>query len=343
MAEQQVCGKKDDAKITSINPYSIDYKITHIWKDNLLRKIFLDIIGNSQFRQCKYLKKDFCKKLSVLINQQRLTDNDIYDNMYDWVHQHLKEKTRKLLLHDNNKYRSANRAEKIQELVKKYLNTPEKPKDTSDLTVLDIGCAEGAITVMVGKYMKLDPQQVHGCDIENITDDNPYQHQFTFTHLADSNSYRLPYKNDSYHAVLAMMSLHHVPNKKAMLREIYRVLKPGGVLIIREHHCISKGLSMVLDVIHGFYSMVWANPREMDNFDDYYANYTHSSSLTKMLKHYNLKEKYNNHLTDYPKFYRGKIINPLSYYYGAYEKVVPKRMSYCDASKKRNKQMTDDK
>lgn len=305
-----------------IKPDFIDKKITLIWRDNLLRKIFLDIIGNSQFRLCKYIKKDFCKKISSLV-KRKLTDNEIYDEMFDWVHNNLKEKTRELLLHDNNKYRSTNRAEKIQDLIKRYLNTEHKPESPSDLNVLDIGCAEGAITVMVGKYMNLDPKQVHGCDIENITDDNPYQNQFTFTHLSDPSSYHLPYENDSYEVVLALMSLHHIPNKRAMLTEIYRVLKPGGLLILREHHCISNGLSIVLDVIHGFYSMVWANPREMDSFDEYYARYTHSKTLTKMLAQHNLKERYNNHLKDYPRFYRGKIINPLSYYYGAYEKIVP--------------------
>jgi len=72
----------------------IDKKITLIWRDNLLRKIFLDIIGNSQFRLCKYIKKDFFKKISALIKNGS-TDNEIYDEMHDCVHKHLKEKTRK--------------------------------------------------------------------------------------------------------------------------------------------------------------------------------------------------------------------------------------------------------
>src|SRR5690606_8300024 len=133
----------------------------------------------------------------------------------------------------------------------------------------------------------LNPTQVHGCDVENITEDNPYQDYFTFTHLADPKSYRLPYDDNSYEVVLALMSLHHIPNKTAMLDEIYRVLKPGGLFILREHHCISNGLSIVLDVVHGFYSMVWANPREMNNFDEYYAKYTHSVTLTKLLEQRN--------------------------------------------------------
>lgn len=342
MSEQQVRDTRDIHDDSNISKQQ-SFKIAFIWKDKLLKKIFLDIIGNSQFRLCKYLKKDFCKKLSVLINKHKCTDNQVYDEMYKWVHQYLNEKNKNLLLYDNNQYRSANRAEKIQELVKKYLNTIEKPKNPKDLNVLDIGCAEGAITVMVGKYMNLDPNQVHGCDIEKLTDDNPYQKQFTFTHLSDPNSYKLPYDNDSYHVVLALMSIHHIPNKKAMLDEIFRVLKPGGLLIIREHHCVSKGLGLVLDVIHGFYSMVWANPREMANFDDYYAKYTHSLELTNMLSKHNLKERYNNHITNYPRFYRGKVINPLSYYYGAYEKMVPKKLSYCEVSKKVNKEISKDK
>lgn len=301
-------------------PDFLDKKITIVWKNKLLRKIFLDIVGNTQFRLCKYLKRDFCKKLNSLV-AKRYTDNEIYDDMFDWVHTYLKPRTRELVLYDNNKYRSTNRAEKIQELVHKYLNTEDKPKSNHELNVLDVGCAEGAITVMVGQYMNLDPEQVHGCDIENISDNNPYQNQFTFTHLSDPDSYKLPYADNSYHVVLALMSLHHIPNKEAMLAEIHRILKPGGLLVLREHHCINNGLSTVLDIVHGFYSMVWANPREMTTFNDYYARYTHAEHLTKILEKQHFLEKYNNHIPEYPRFFKGKIINPLSYYYGAYEKI----------------------
>lgn len=305
---------------TVVHPKYANRKIAYVWKDNLLRKIFLDILGNSQFRLCKHLKKDFCKKLSILVNKRKLSDNRIYTEMHKWTHIQLKGDSKELLLKDNNEYRGTNRAEKIQELTNKYLNTVPNSKDTSGINVLDIGCAEGAITVMVGKYMKINADNMHGCDIEQLTADNPYNSDFTFTHLTEETNYNLPYLPNSHDVVLALMSLHHIPNKQMMLDEIYRILKPGGLLIIREHDCVNNGFSAVLDIVHGFYSMVWANPQEMNNFDSYYAKYSSAYILTKDMKTHGFKEKYNNRLTDFPRFYKGKIINPLNYYYGVYEK-----------------------
>ena len=116
--------------------------------------------------------------------------------------------------------------------------------------------------------MDVNPEQLHGCDVEKLKSDNPYRNNFTFTHLYnEKESYSLPYEDASCDVILALMSLHHIPNKRLMLDEIKRILKPGGLFIIREHDCVSNGLGLVLDVVHGFYSMVWANPREMEDFD----------------------------------------------------------------------------
>lgn len=293
-------------------------KISVVWRDKNLRKIFLDIISNSQFRLCKYLKSSFFDKMSALV-LQNCTDDKIYEEMHHWVHHTLSERNRKDMLHNNTVYRSVNRALKIKELVEKYINTKETV-DYSKLNILDVGCAEGSITVMVGRYLQLSPENIHGCDIESRND--KYKDQFQFKHLNNNEPYVLPYDDQTFDVVLALMSLHHIPNRVGMLSEIKRILKPGGLLIIREHNCISKGLEIVLDVVHGFYSMVWSEPKEMNDFNDYYAKYTSSDYLTKLIEKHGYIEKYNNRFNDYPRFYKGKIINPLNYYYAVYEKIA---------------------
>jgi ubiquinone/menaquinone biosynthesis C-methylase UbiE len=44
----------------------------------------------------------------------------------------------------------------------------------------------------------------------------------------------LPFADDRFDRVLAVNSLHHWPDREADLREVKRVLKPGGVLVIAE-------------------------------------------------------------------------------------------------------------
>ena len=50
----------------------------------------------------------------------------------------------------------------------------------------------------------------------------------------------LPFPDETADAVVCYSALHHVPNWPAVLREIYRVLRPGGTLVLNEpgrgHH-----------------------------------------------------------------------------------------------------------
>jgi SAM-dependent methyltransferase len=68
---------------------------------------------------------------------------------------------------------------------------------------------------------------------------------------------RLPYPDGHFCAVTALMVLHHVPDADASVREIVRVLRPGGMLVLREHDCASPTLAAVIDTLHGFYAAVW--------------------------------------------------------------------------------------
>lgn len=45
---------------------------------------------------------------------------------------------------------------------------------------------------------------------------------------------QLPLRNHSVDAVLIVDALHHIPHQQETLAETYRVLRPGGVLIVRD-------------------------------------------------------------------------------------------------------------
>ena len=54
------------------------------------------------------------------------------------------------------------------------------------------------------------------------------------SYLCSADMAKLPFKDESIDAAICYAALHHVPNWPDALKEIHRVLKPGGVLVLQE-------------------------------------------------------------------------------------------------------------
>ena len=50
--------------------------------------------------------------------------------------------------------------------------------------------------------------------------------------------------------------LHHVENLDKLLKEIKRILKPGGVILIIEHDCKEDYDHMIIDILHTLYEFI---------------------------------------------------------------------------------------
>jgi len=144
---------------------------------------------------------------------------------------------------------------------------------------LDVGCAEGSITSALGAALNLREENIHGCDVRDVP---PIGAKFSFKTIEADGS--LPYQDRSFDFVTLLMVLHHVSDAEFLLKEIKRVLKPNGILLLREHDCDSELLAKVIDVMHGLYTRVWSDPAEMGTFCGFYmAGYRPKSVWRKML------------------------------------------------------------
>ncbi|MCU1225277.1 MAG: methylase involved in ubiquinone/menaquinone biosynthesis [Edaphobacter sp.] len=102
----------------------------------------------------------------------------------------------------------------------------------SELSVLDWGCGKG----QVSKLMRdLGPKHLESCDVLSDKDDSsfgqetPILEQFNIQVTPLKHEYILPYSDASFDVLLSVGVLEHVPNERASLLEITRVLKPGGL------------------------------------------------------------------------------------------------------------------
>lgn len=104
------------------------------------------------------------------------------------------------------------------------------------LRVLDFGCGPGTITVGLAK--SVEPGEVHGIDLEESQIDlaraaaEAGGHDNVTFHVGDVTD--LPFEDDSFDAAHCHAVLMHVPDTPAVLSEVKRVLKPGGIISSRE-------------------------------------------------------------------------------------------------------------
>jgi SAM-dependent methyltransferase len=102
----------------------------------------------------------------------------------------------------------------------------------SDVSVLDWGCGKGHVSKLV---RELGPKHLESCDILSDKDDSsfgqetPLIKRFGIQVRPLEHEYILPYEDKAFDVLLSVGVLEHVPNDRASLAEITRVLKPRGL------------------------------------------------------------------------------------------------------------------
>jgi ubiquinone/menaquinone biosynthesis C-methylase UbiE len=98
---------------------------------------------------------------------------------------------------------------------------------------LDLACGTGYAAIGLAAAGLAD--EVHASDLsygmlERCRDNAEAVTADVRLTLADAE--RLPYANDSFDLIVARGALHHVPSPLEALREVRRVLEPGGVAVV---------------------------------------------------------------------------------------------------------------
>lgn len=169
--------------------------------------------------------------------------------------------------------------------------------------ILDVGCNDGSIARAIGDYY--GTADVSGVDL--LPDDKPYPIKYK---RADGDTY--PFPDESFDIITAFVTLHHV-KCRGHIESIKRMLKPDGVLIIREHDCRDVNTAAYLEVVHGVNETILENKSPEAFHTDHYAAYTTREETDAMFKE----------LT--PVFYSTYQVanNPQRLYHAAYVKNKP--------------------
>jgi len=106
-------------------------------------------------------------------------------------------------------------------------------RHTGTVTVLDAGCGDGinllGLRQIAGRHHL--PMRLVGVDYNpvRITRARAIDGD---VHLQRGTLYDLPFGHDRFDVVLCNHVIEHVPDTRRVLAELYRVLRPGGLLIV---------------------------------------------------------------------------------------------------------------
>ena len=110
------------------------------------------------------------------------------------------------------------------------------PHLTPGMRLLDVGCGPGSITL--GLARAVNPGEVIGVDVAETVLDQARSlaakdgiRNVTFR---QADATHLPFGDHSFDAVFAHTLLEHVPDPLSTLQELRRVLKPGGLIGVRD-------------------------------------------------------------------------------------------------------------
>lgn len=182
----------------------------------------------------------------------------------------------------NAEYMKANRPDDTESIAEYRINA--RIRDLNNILTdnmkradayLDFGGGDGTISEGIAKWLGVKKENAISADVAVWLSGTQTQKQLsgiTFNTIPKSG--RLPYKDGQFDAITCFVVLHHIEQLEERIGELYRILAPGGWLLIREHDCRDNATRAIIDIYHNLFELVYnKSPSYSKVLDEYYGDY----------------------------------------------------------------------
>jgi len=183
---------------------------------------------------------------------------------------------------------------------------------------LDIGAGDCVITKSLAQFFGIKKGYTYAIDIESWSNksneeygkdsqinyiyiDPPVDEKSEFNHTLDENTFDI---------ITIFQTLHHMKNFINVIKDVYRLLKPGGIVIIREHDARSNPVRALCHIEHLIYGIFADKMCSNEFYKEYYGHYYSKREMINVFENHGfttLSEKSKN--------------NPTLYYYQVFKKM----------------------
>jgi SAM-dependent methyltransferase len=208
------------------------------WDRPAVRARIEQVIGQGVFKDAPGLAAAFLREIDALC-RSALPEHALYPELYAFLRRDGAFVPR---YEQDEAARVERRLRQVLDLV---------PADQPPQAYVDVGCGNGLLTAALVRAWGLPRDRAFGVEVFDRS-----QVAGVFTHVPLAGG-RIPLPDGSQDLATLFMVLHHEADPDHVLAEVFRVLRPGGRLIVRESDVGTADLDLFNQVMEHFYYRVF--------------------------------------------------------------------------------------
>lgn len=212
------------------------------WDTASVRALLRKVILHGMFRHDQALGQALLDEVARLVETDR-PGPTLYDDLHDFLKRPEHAVSFWKLFQGDEHARIQRRVGQLVALL---------PEGHAPDGFADVGCGTGLVTAALARHWRLPRERVFGVEVF----DRAHDAGDGFTRVPFEGR-RIPLPDASQPLALLIMVLHHDTDQVGLLRQVFRILRPGGLLVVRETDAYRVDLRLFNQVMEMLYYRVF--------------------------------------------------------------------------------------